>query len=310
MLVTLFGEVLIDELESGRGVPGGAPLNVACHLRAFGLEPLVVSRLGEDADGERLRAEAFRRGLDVRGMQTDRSHPTGRVLVRQEPEGPRFEIPGEQAWDFIDAESAVRAAEGGGAPGLFYFGTLAGRHGVSRHALARLLELGWKTRLLDLNLRPPWFGAAAVERSLASADVVKATEEELRLAADLLLYGTAAPEPAAALMKRFKLDRVIVTRGPSGAFTLEETGLGAEVAGSQLGGELVDTVGAGDAFSAVLILGLLRGWEAPTVLSRADAFARAVCCIPGAVPEDDAFYRPFLQAWHLDGQDWSESSVL
>jgi fructokinase len=77
-----------------------------------------------------------------------------------------------------------------------------------------------------------------------------------------------------------------------------------------LGGELVDTVGAGDAFSAVLILGLLRGWDSATVLPRADAFARAVCCIPGAVPGDDAFYQPFLQAWDLDGQETSESSVL
>ena len=309
MLVTLFGEALIDELESGRDVPGGAPLNVACHLRAFGLEPLVVSRLGDDVDGERLRAEAVRRGLDVRGMQTDRDRPTGRVIVHQEPEGPRFEIPEKQAWDFIDSEAAVRAVAGG-SPGLFYFGTLAGRHGVSRSALVRLLGLGWKTRLLDLNLRPPWFDARAVERSLASADVVKATEEELWLAAGLLRVGGSAPGPATTLMKRFSLDRVVITRGPNGAFTVEESGLGAETAGMPLGGELVDTVGAGDAFSAVLILGLLRGWDSATVLPRADAFARAVCCIPGAVPGDDAFYRPFIQAWDLDGQETSESSVL
>jgi fructokinase len=306
VLVTLFGEALIDELESGRDVPGGAPLNVACHLRAFGLEPLVVSRLGDDEDGERLRAEAVRRGLDLRGLQTDRRRPTGRVLVHQ---GPRFEIPPEQAWDFIDAETAVRAAAGG-ASGLFYFGTLAGRHGVSRSALARLLGLGWKTRLLDLNLRPPWFAAGAVERLLASADVLKATEDELRLAAGLLRIDETAPGPATTFMKRFSLDRVVITRGPNGAFTLDKGGLRSEVAGTPLGDEVVDTVGAGDAFSAILILGLVRGWDSAEVLPRADAFARAVCCIPGAVPEVDAFYQKFRQAWDLDGQETSESSVL
>jgi fructokinase len=174
----------------------------------------------------------------------------------------------------------------------------------------RLLGFGWKTHFLDLNLRPPWFDAGVVERSLASADVVKATEEELRLAAGLLRFGGSAPGPATTLMKRFSLDRVVITRGPNGAFTVEEGGLGAETAGMPLGGELVDTVGAGDAFSAVLILGLLRGWDSATVLPRADAFARAVCCIPGAVPGDDALYQPFIQAWDLDGQETSESSVL
>jgi fructokinase len=294
--VTLFGEALIDEVAPGRDVPGGAPLNVAFHLRALGLEPLVISRLGDDADGTALRTEASRRGLDLRGLQTDRVRRTGRVLVLPEAGGHRFEIPEGQAWDFIDADAAAREAAGG-AEGIFYFGTLAARHPVSRGALERLLSLEWKTRLLDLNLRPPWFDAAAVERALTSADVVKATEEELRQAAGLLLAGEAVPEPAAALMKKFALDRVVVTAGPRGAFTLEESGVGAQVQGAPLGDDLVDTVGAGDAFSAIVIAGLVRGWDSATILTRADAFARAVCRIAGAVPRDDAFYTPFLEAW-------------
>ncbi len=306
--VILFGEALVDELPSKRGLPGGAPFNVACHLRAFGVEPLLISRVGEDAEGEMLRWAALRRGLDTRGMQTDHEHLTGEAVVEVAEEGPRFEIPPDRAWDFIRADEALRALRGE-APELLYFGTLAQRGAVSRSALSRLLNLDVKSRFLDLNLRPPWFDVETVRRSLESADVVKASEEELRVVGDLL--GLSDPGPGAgvterveALLRAFRIRNVLVTRGARGAWLLTEGGDQTIVARPPLE-DVVDTVGAGDAFSAVLILGSLRGWPESMSLVRADDFARALCRIPGAIPQNDAIYRPFREAWGLQG--WSAS---
>src|ERR1043165_1777468 len=101
----VFGEVLFDEFPDGSTRLGGAPLNVAWHLRGFGLDPLIVTRIGEDALGglalERMRAAM----IDTRGVQVDETRPTGRASVLQaDGEGPEFEIPGEQAYDFIDRD--------------------------------------------------------------------------------------------------------------------------------------------------------------------------------------------------------------
>ncbi len=301
--VILFGEALVDEFPSAPGLPGGAPFNVAWHLRAFGVEPLLISRVGEDPEGEMLRCAAVRRGLDTRGMQTDRDHRTGEAVVEVAEEGSRFEIPPNRAWDFIRADEALRALRGE-APDLLYFGTLAQRGAVSRSALSRLLALDLESRFLDLNLRSPWFDVETVKRSLASADVVKATEEELRIVGDLL--GLAEPGPEAgvteqveALLRTFRIRNVLVTRGARGAWLLTEGGDQTIVARPPLD-DVVDTVGAGDAFSAVLILGSLQGWAESMTLVRADDFARALCRIPGAIPKNDAIYRPFREAWGLD----------
>jgi len=301
--VILFGEALVDELPSARAHPGGAPFNVACHLRAFGVAPLLISRVGEDPEGEMLHRAALRRGLDTRGIQTDRDHLTGLAVVRAAEEGPRFEIPPARAWDFIRADEALRALRGE-APDLLYFGTLAQRGAVSRAALCRLLGLEIRSRFLDVNLRPPWFDVETVERSLASADVVKASEDELRIVADLL--GLPDPDPedgvterVEALIRAYGIRNVVVTRGERGARLLTGSGDQTIVARPPLD-DVVDTVGAGDAFSAVLLLGALRGWPDSVTLVRADEFARALCRIPGAIPQNDAIYRPFRAAWDLD----------
>ncbi len=296
--VALFGEALIDHLGSAGDVPGGAPLNVAWHLQAFGAEPCLVSRLGNDADGARLRQAAARRGLDTQGLQADAVHPTGRVFVRQEPDGPRFEIPPEQAWDFIEKDQALSAVRER-RPVLLYFGTLAARRSVSRSALAALLAHGKALRFLDLNLRAPWYDAATVRGLLARSDVVKGNEEELGLLSRLADV-PGRSRTGQSLLREFRIRSLVVTRGEAGAW-LEMDGSRVELDGRGARDGLVDTVGAGDAFAAVLILGLLEGWRPRTTLARADELARAICRIPGAIPADDGFYHPFLREWDLDG---------
>lgn len=298
--VVLFGEALIDELPSGP-VPGGAPLNVARHLRAFGVDPLLITRVGRDEPGDLLVAAMHGWGLDTRGVQRDREHQTGHVAVRMTGGSHRFEIPPFQAWDFIDATAAAGALRA--SPDFLYFGTLAQRHHESRRALRELLGRGGGRCLLDVNLRAPWYDLEIIETALVAADVLKLSENELDTLADLLRLPGGVASRADALMTRFSISEVVVTFGPEGAQLIEAGGARLRVCGTPLDSWLVDTVGAGDAFMAVLLLGERRGWPPDLALARAERFARAICRIAGAIPDDPNFYEPYVVEWGLEGSD-------
>jgi fructokinase len=293
--VLLFGEALIDELPGGR-VPGGAPFNVACHLGALGARPLLVTRVGRDAEGRRLERTMQRRGLDRRGVQRDPSRRTARVTVRLGEDGPRFEIPRDQAFDGIDAGAAIAALDGA-APRIVYFGTLAQRSATSRTALEALLQASPGTRFLDANLRAPWYDRDVVHRSLQLADIVKINEEECTEIASLLEMAPAGRGFRSTITSRYDLSSVVVTRGPRGAVQQNKSGVEIATPPPRRATRVVDAVGAGDAFSAVLLLALLRGWAPETAVLRADAFARGVCRLRGAVPRRSSFYTRFLAEW-------------
>ncbi len=291
--VAVFGEMLVDAFPD-RSVLGGAPLNVAFHLKRFGLDPVLVTRVGTDEDGDRLVAQIASAGLDTSGVQRDPDHPTGRVRITLDDGGHRFEILENQAYDFVDP---VRVAELAAtiAPGLFYFGTLAQRADVSRRALDTLLDVWDCPRWLDINLRSPFDDPEVIRCSLEAADHVKLNDGELETVAALYGFGGRdAVAWAGALIGACRLASVVVTCGADGAWSLDAGGTYVRVEGKPLATPLADTVGAGDGFAAVSIVGLVRGWPARETLERADAFARAICGIHGAIPQDPAFYTPFL----------------
>lgn len=296
--VALFGEVLAD-IFPDRSVLGGAPFNVARHLQAFGLHPVLISRTGNDALRGELLSSMARFGMDTLGVQCDPVHPTGQVVVHMDQGGHRFEISPTQAYDYIHA-GVTRLVALSIQPQLIYFGTLAQRHNVSRRALTCLLQSAPAPRLLDINLRDPWYDEQTLKHSLRSADLVKMNREELALIArQLQLPGANAVAQAAALIEKFSLDRVLVTCGREGAWQLAADGTETIDEGRALTSGIVDTVGAGDGFAAVFILGMLCGWPAGTSLQRANLFAAAVCGIRGAIPNESSFYRPFLNEWEI-----------
>ena len=129
-----FGEILFDVFPDGREVLGGAPFNVAWHLQGFGLAPLLISRVGADAAGERIRTAMAAWGMRLDGLQTDPEHPTGRVTVSLRDGEPSFDIVTDSAWDFISADELPDLI-----PALVYHGSLALRHPVSAAALEALL---------------------------------------------------------------------------------------------------------------------------------------------------------------------------
>lgn len=297
--ILVFGEVLADVFPD-RSVLGGAPFNVACHLAAFGENPLFISRTGEDSLRQELIERMHRLGMTTRGVQIDPAHPTGEVQVQLDDKGGHvFRIKEDQAYDYIDTAQALAAAVEH-QPRLFYFGTLAQRGTVSRTAFRALnAQLGC-TRLADINLREPWFTLDVVMETLAASDVVKMSLEELQwLARELPLPGSEPELWVKDLAGRFQLERVLITCGADGAWQWqpgqEQAIINAPPGRSSRA--IIDTIGAGDAFTAVIMLGLLRKWPDALSLNRANAFARAVCGIRGALPADRDFYTPFLEVW-------------
>jgi len=294
--VIAFGETLVDQFRD-RNVLGGAPFNVACHLGALGAHPVLVTRAGKDALGDQLVQAMSERGLDLRGVQRDPARPTGRVKVTETARGHAFDILSDQAYDHIHARLA-RMVGLSLHPQMVYFGTLSQR-GDSRRALRELLGTVDACAFLDVNLRDPWVDADTLRWSLQQARVAKLNEDELdRIGALFALDGATPQARAAVLLSGFDLQRVVVTRGPAGAWTLDAAGRIESVDGMPLE-QVVDTVGAGDGFSAVFMLGMLRGWSLADQLARADAFARALCGIRGAVPASQDFYRPFIRDWKI-----------
>ncbi|MGF6275124.1 fructokinase [Massilia sp. UYP11] len=302
----VFGEALVDDFQSEQ-VVGGAPFNVARHLAAFMARVAVITRIGEDKNGRLVRAEFERFAMSEAGLQLDPLEETGRVVVERGPRGHRFTILPNQAYDFIDRAAAVASMDGV-APGIVYFGMLAQRHEVARGALEAVLDRGAGTvlRFLDLNLRDGQYDECGVTRSLQAANVVKVNEEELQ--ALLGWYCQIKPDdpPLAAdevhascqvLLKMFSLDALIVTLGHRGSAYFDSEGRVLSQRDHPAPPFVIDTVGAGDAFAAIFLLGRMRGWPLELSLARANEFAGAICAIPGAVPRDMGFYDKWMTRW-------------
>jgi fructokinase len=259
-------------------VLGGAPFNVAWHLRAFGENPHLVSRVGDDADGAAVRAAMRDWGMDASGLQTDPRLPTGRVQVSIDAGEPAYDIVRPAAWDAIQAPADPPPCA------LFYHGSLALRSEASRRAWRALRDAGPATVFVDVNLRPPWWERGRVLADLRGAHWVKLNHDEL---------GQLAPGDPRALLRSLGLRGLLLTEGAQGASLLAADGTHHAVR-PEGGVAVADTVGAGDALAAVMILGLLRNWPLPLTLERAQAFASAVVGRRGATVADPAFYAPFV----------------
>ena len=294
MLVAI-GEVLFDEFADRRRL-GGAPFNVACHIRRFGLPVALVSRVGQDDDGRQIRSRLAEIGLDPRTLQQDPDHPTGRVKVILNAEGqPDFDIVSDVAYDHIRIDGAVKDLMAAN-PELIYFGTLAQRTPGGHRRLKMILDRrpAGARCLYDMNLRAGHFTPAVVEASLRRCDILKLSAEELASAQEMFHLSGDVDEQCARLMDRFGLTAIALTCGARGA-ALYADGR-CHRAAAEIQGRLRDTVGAGDAFSAVLAAGLLSGWSPSKTLSRAVAFAGRICTVAGAIPPDPVHYREIVHA--------------
>lgn len=280
------GEVLWDSLPAGLFL-GGSPFNVACHLRAAGLPVSMVSRVGSDRLGDEVIRRATRYGIGIDLIQVDETLPTGFVRVTVDNAGDStFDILGPAAWDAIAPDDALlaRAAD---ARAIIY-GTLAQRNVVTRRTIEKL----WATDALmiyDVNLRPPHTDREIVRRSLERADVVKVNHHEMITLAKWFGLPSSGQPAASALSEKFDCAIVCLTRGRDGAGMWRD-GAWTDHPGFEV--EVRDTVGAGDAFLAVLLAGIFAGTESRALLTNANLIGAYMATQAGAVPADQLAAEP------------------
>ena len=272
------GEVLWDALPEGLYL-GGAPFNVACHLHALGEEVAVVSRVGDDTLGREVLRRLQARGMTTDLVQVDAELETGFVRVTFEEEAPDYDIAQPVAWDALALTGPL--AERASQAAAVVFGSLAQRQQRTRRAVRGLCDGSSALKVFDVNLRPPHTPRSIVEASLDLADVVKLNEQELLEISTWLGLSGDFQGTVQALARRFDCWAVCVTRGAAGSVLCRD-GQWTEHSSYQI--EVQDTVGAGDAFLAALLAGLLAGHSSEQVLDFASRLGAYVASRSGATP--------------------------
>ncbi len=278
------GELLWDCFPEERR-PGGAPANVAFHAQQLGLTAGVATRVGIDTLGDELIVFLQQQGLSTDLVQRDPLHGTGTVTVQPQTDGStRYEFLVDSAWDFLELTPAWRSALG--ATRAVCFGTLAQRCPDSRATILAALSVVSAGCLIvyDVNLRPPFVDRAWVEASLPLARVVKLNEDEVRVLSGWEQPPILTPIALAeGLLQRYpQLELVCVTRGAQGALAVTRSEI-VDEPGRPV--KVVDTVGAGDAFTAALITGRLNGWPLAQTIRFATRIGGLVASRAGAMPE-------------------------
>ena len=282
------GEALFD-IFPDKQVLGGAPLNAAVHAHQLGSvrggRGLVVSRVGQDDLGTRVREELAERGMNIGAIQTDPDHTTGRVYVKVNDQGqPEYEIVENAAWDWLqwdpDLDDLARQCD------AVCFSSLSQRHNQARGAIQRFLtEASQAIRLFDLTLRQNFYDRRTLRSSCELSTVVKLNLEELNiLCRQLGLEGEGIDERARAILRSFELRMVVVTRGRDGTviYTPEDRFEGAAASFDPVEG--ADSVGAGDGCTAAILVGLLLRLPMAKVADLANQVGAYVASVPGATP--------------------------
>lgn len=280
-VVVGIGEVLWDLLPGGPQ-PGGAPANCALHAQRLGAAAFVISSVGRDALGEAMLAHLARHRVNSDAVAVDELHPTGTVAVEVGPAGePRFTIATAVAWDFIplttDVLALARRAD------AICFGTLAQRSTESRRTVTNCVEAAPPgcLRVFDVNLRDPFVDPARLAETLALSDVLKLNETELPRVASWLDLPSDETAALDALLERYPLRLIALTKGGRGS---RLRGRAGDSVHPGFAVSVVDTVGAGDSFTAAVIVGLLDGQSLDEINERANRVASLVCGHAGAVP--------------------------
>jgi fructokinase len=278
--VVSWGELLWDLFPDGPRL-GGCAANVAYHVRRLGSACRLVSRVGDDLLGSDGISFMTKAGVDVSCVQVDPVAPTGSVHVDVSGPEPRFSIARQAAWDRIEWNDAVATAVANAR--VLYFGTLAQRTPLGATALARAVDAASPDciKLCDLNVRQPFASAGVIEESVRRADVIKLNETEARYVAQSF----GVHDPLEWLLAHPNVRLVALTRGERGS-TLATRALRFEHAAVAYEGSGGDTVGAGDAFTAVLAHHLPALGANPSTLGLlANRYAGFVASRRGAMPE-------------------------
>ncbi len=279
--IICFGEVLWDLLPTGP-IAGGAPMNVAFHANQLGMQSKVISSIGDDGLGKELIRFLENKGVSTDLIQTDNTFPTGIVNVMLDSGGyPSYEIVSPVAWDYIrpddKTKDMVKTAD------ALVFGSLACRTERNKRTLFEYLEPA-QVRILDVNLRVPFYSQSLIEALLAKADIVKMNDEELALIAGWQDADGDERSQMSFIKNKFGIDVLILTKGKDGAACLDESGYHEQPAFPI---KVKDTIGSGDSFLAAFLSKYLRGGNIRECLAFAGAVGALVATKAGGTPEID-----------------------
>ena len=290
LTVVGLGEALFDCFPD-QEIMGGAPLNLAVHadqiLRPLGGRGVVATRVGQDDLGQRILDELHDRNMDVSHVQVDGEHRTGTVRVTVDDNGnAAYVFAPNVAWDHLALTPGWR--ELANSCDAVCFGTLAQRSLDSRRTIEQFLELAPQAlRLFDVNLRLDFYSTEIIERSLQLATAVKLNDGELPQVAKALGLSSLEGDTEALaqqIIERFNLDWLALTRGPLGTVIYAD---GEMYVGEMFRfppAERADTVGAGDACGAGLLVGFLLGWPMQQTVDLANRLGAYLASQPGATP--------------------------
>ncbi|MDY6967822.1 MAG: carbohydrate kinase [Spirochaetota bacterium] len=289
-MILIIGEILFDIFSDYKRL-GGAPFNFSFHLKNLGMPVRFITRVGNDIDGKEISTYLQKNGFEISDLQIDPDHASGRVLIELDNLGmPEFNILPNAAYDHISFDDSIKSLINEKV-GLIYFGSLIQRSKNGHRTLQKLLsqkKINTKC-FYDVNLRPKCYTKAIVIESLEHSDILKLNEEELIEIKDMFEFQGDEHNFIRFLIQKYSFDMIAVTRGSRGSsLYIDDNEYTIELSDTK---DIIDTVGAGDAFSAILAIGYLKGWEPNTILSVASTFALQICKIKGAVPSDINFYR-------------------
>jgi fructokinase len=296
-VVVGIGELLWDVFPHGPQL-GGAPGNFAMHVAKLGGEAHLISAVGKDELGQRAIQLLERRGVDCEGVAVQDDCPTGRVDITLDAEGQAtFKFAKQIPWDhLVWTEVMGKLATQADA---ICFGTLGQRTAQSHETTMRFVDAcrpGIR-KIFDANLRPDSYSPEVIKTCLAASNAMKLNEEELpEIASMLNLPGGSEEELVRELADRYELNLIALTRGSRGSLLFHDDQV---FEGSTKPVEVIDTVGAGDSFTATLLMGFFAGIEPAKLNQLANEVAAYVCSQPGATPElPDELLQAFTNGEH------------
>lgn len=275
------GEVLWDLLPGGPQL-GGAPANFACHAGALGANASVITRVGDDELGRHILERFEKMNLPLKTVQVDPLAPTGTASVALNHSGiPQFHFQENVAWDRLTVTTSL--LEVARTADAICFGSLAQRDAGSRVAIQRLLAAASVEafRIFDVNLRGNFYSREVIEQSLRLANILKLNNDELSTLAEMFSIGGSMRSQIHSLAEMFQLKIIALTCGEKGSLIYTK-GIWSEQLPKPT--PVVDTVGAGDSFTAALVMGLLARRTLEDIHSLANDLAGFVCSQPGATP--------------------------
>jgi fructokinase len=284
--ITAIGEILFD-IYPDKKIPGGAPLNFLYHIHKITGFGNIVSRISNDELGENVLKFLDNNKINKSFIQKDALHPTGTATVKIDGNNqPSFIIDNERAYDYIELTNELERLVDKQTE-CFYFGTLAQRNDESRKTIQLLFNKRVKY-FHDLNIRDNFYNRESIELSLKTTDVLKVNFYELKMLNELFLKRPFEINTTArSMLEIFEISLLAVTLGSDGSalFRNNETDYFKPDTVN-----VIDTVGAGDAFASVLCIGYLQNWSLKKINRLANDFAAEICKIQGAIPSDDGIY--------------------